>query len=203
VVKKTRQIVAHQLIIAIVETLKTYIRSLTDFSEESWAILSHCLTEQQFKKGQTLLQTGEVCNSIFFICKGLCKSCYTNDGKEINTSFFFENDFASNIKSLTNGSKSEYDIIAYEHSTTIVFDKTKLLNAYKNSQEIETFGRKLLETIVSKQEEHSNSFKLLAPRERYEHLQLTQPGFLQRISLTQAASYLGVSRETLSRIRGK
>lgn len=83
------------------------------------------------------------------------------------------------------------------------FDKSKLLDAYKKSQEIEAFGRKLLELIIAKQEEHLDNFKLLTPQQRYENLVLKQPEFLQRVSLTQTASYLGISRETLSRIRGK
>lgn len=185
------------------KNLKTYIQNLTDFSEEGWAILSNCLTEQKFKKGETLLKVGEVCKSIFFVSNGLCKAFYTQDGKEINTSFYFENDFATNTKSLTTGIKSEYKIIAYEDATVIKFDKTELLNAYKQSKEIETFGRKLLEIIVSKQEEHSNSFKLLTSKQRYDNLVSTFPEFLQRVSLTQTASYLGMSRETLSRLRKK
>jgi CRP-like cAMP-binding protein len=185
------------------KNLKTYIQNLTNFSDESWTILIDCFTEQKFKKGNKLLKENEVCSSIFFISLGLCKSSYNKDGKEINTAFYFENDFATNIKSLTSGTKSEYEITACENLIALKFDKAKLLDAYKKSQEIEAFGRKLLEIIVSKQEEHSNSFKLLTPQERYENLILTQPNFLQRISLTQAASYLGISRETLSRIRGK
>ena len=78
-----------------------------------------------------------------------------------------------------------------------------MLTAYKQSREIETFGRKLLEIIVSKHEEHSNSFKLFTPKQRYDNLVLTNPDFLQRVSLTQTASYLGMSRETLSRFRKK
>jgi CRP-like cAMP-binding protein len=183
--------------------LKTYIQNLTNFSEQSWTILLGCLTEQKFKKGDKLLKENEVCNSIFFISRGLCKSSYNKDGKEINTTFYFENDFATNVKSMISGTKSEYEITVLENLTALEFDKVKLLDAYKKSQEIEAFGRKLLEIIVSKQEEHSNSFKLLTPQQRYENLILTHPQFLQRISLTQIASYLGISRETLSRIRGK
>jgi CRP-like cAMP-binding protein len=161
------------------------------------------LTEQKFKKGDILLNTGEICNSLFFVSNGICKAFYNQDGKEINLAFYFEYDFATNTKSLINGIKSEYEIVAYENLAVIKFDKIRLLSAYKKSHEIETFGRKLLEIIVSKQEEHSNSFKLFAPRQRYDNLVLTNPEFLLRVSLTQTASFLGISRETLSRWRKK
>ncbi|WP_028978317.1 Crp/Fnr family transcriptional regulator [Sporocytophaga myxococcoides] len=183
------------------DILKKYIATITDFSEQSWMALSNCLTEIEFQKNELLLKEGQICNSIYFISSGLCKSCYNLDGKEINTAFYFENDFATNIKSLTTSSKSEYTIKACEKTKVIQLDKTKLLEAYSKSHQIETFGRKVLEMIMAKQEEHTNSFKILTPKERFDYLISKQPDFLKRVSLTQTASYLGISRETLSRFR--
>ncbi|HSH64572.1 MAG TPA: Crp/Fnr family transcriptional regulator [Bacteroidia bacterium] len=185
------------------KNLKTYIQNLTTLSEKDWIILSDCLREQKFKKGEPLLKENEQCNSIFFIDHGFCKSSYNKDGKEINTAFYFENDFVTNVKSLTGGTKSEYEITAGEDMITLKFDRSRLLEAYKKSQAIETVGRKLLEIIVSRQEDQLNSFKLMTPQQRYEKLILTHPDFLKRVSLTQIASYLGISRETLSRIRAR
>jgi CRP-like cAMP-binding protein len=183
--------------------LKEYIQNFSGLSDESWQLLSKCLTEVNFDKGAEILSQDEVCNSIYFIISGCCRSYSIKDGKEINTAFFFENDFVTNIKSLTSGNRSEYTIKAYENVKALKLDKFKLLEAYKSSQEIEAFGRKILEHLIQKQEDHSNSFKLLTPSERYFDLLDKQPDFLQRVSLTQIASYLGISRETLSRIRAK
>ena len=88
-------------------------------------------------------------------------------------------------------------------STIFEFDKDKLLDLYKVSPEIESFGRKLLEQLLISQEEHSNLFKIYSPTERYHYLLQHNPNFLQRVSLSQLASYLGVTRETLTRIRRK
>lgn len=183
--------------------LKKYIKEFSELSEISWQLLSECLTEVNFDKGAEILGQDEVCNSIYFISTGCCRSYFIKDGKEINTAFYFENDFVTNIKSLTSGNRSEYTIKAYENVKAVKLDKFKLLEAYKSSQEIEAFGRKMLEHLIQKQEEHSNSFKLLTPAERYFELLNKRPDFLQRVSLTQIASYLGISRETLSRIRAK
>ncbi|MEO7044466.1 MAG: Crp/Fnr family transcriptional regulator [Ferruginibacter sp.] len=183
------------------ENLKKYISELTELSEQSWETLLDSTTEIELKKGEKLLEENKICTSIFFISSGLCKSVFNNHGKEINTAFYFENDFATNIKSLTTSSKSEYSIMACEKSKVIKFEKDKLIEAYKKSHQVETFGRKILELIITKQEEDSNSFKLLTPRQRFDNLILKRPEFLQRISLTQIASYLGISRETLSRFR--
>lgn len=185
------------------ENLKTHIQTLTDFSEESWTTLLDCTTEAEFKKGENLLNEGEVCQSVFYISSGFCKSCYNRDGKEINTAFYFENEFATNIKSLTTGSRSDYTMQACEKLEVVKFDKVKLLEAYKKSHQIEAFGRKILELMIAKQEEHTNGFKLLTPKQRFDDLMRNRPDFLQRVSLTQTASYLGISRETLSRFRAR
>ena len=185
------------------DTLKKYIESITDLSQESWDLLSACLIVKKFKKNELLLKEGEVCKAIFFISEGICKSCVYRDGNEINTAFYFENDFATNITSLRNSTKSEYSIKACEKVIAVSIDKEKLLAAYSQSHQIETFGRKVLELIMAKQIEHADSFKILTPKQRYDRLVAKQPDLLQRVSLTQIASYLGISRETLSRFRGK
>ena len=183
------------------EALKKYISTLTNFSDHSWGILLGAVTEQRFKKNEWLLKEGEKCNSIYFITTGLCKAFYYKEGKEINTAFYFENEFVTNIRSLTSSIPSDYFLKTCEKTVAVKLDKAKLLNAYSQSHEIEAFGRKVLESITTKQEEHSNSFKLFTPKQRFDNLVSLRPDFLQRVSLTQAASYLGISRETLSRFR--
>lgn len=187
----------------LVNNLRKYIESITDLSEESWSIMLNCVVKKEFKKNELLLKEGEICKSIFFINSGICKACFNQEGKEINTAFYFENDFATNIKSLRTSSKSEYSIKACERISAVEIDKTKLLEAYIQSHQIETFGRKVLELIMAKQEEHADSFKLLTPMQRFDALVAKHPDFLQRVSLTQIASYLGISRETLSRFRAR
>ena len=98
---------------------------------------------------------------------------------------------------------SDTTIQAGEATTVYEFDKEKLLKLYNASPEIESFGRKLLEQLLISQEEHINLFKLFTPTERYHFLQTNKPQIIQRISLSQLSSYLGVARETLSRIRKK
>lgn len=181
--------------------LLKYIQSLTTFSDESWELLQSALTKKDFKNKEFLLQEGEVCNSLFYIDKGCCKSYYEIDGVIKNTAFFFENEIATNIKSFGSGQKSEFNLITCEPSTVVLFDKEKLFEVAKQSKEIETLGRNCIRVFAAKQEEFSNLFKLYTPRERFEYLERNHPGILQRVSLTQLSSFLGVSRETLSRIR--
>ena len=65
------------------------------------------------------------------------------------------------------------------------------------------FFRRLALNMLVASEEHSDMFKISTPTERYRYIEKNNPQLLQRISLSQIATYLGVTRETLSRIRGK
>jgi CRP-like cAMP-binding protein len=182
-------------------TLLKYIRSLTNFSDNSWELLQPALTKQVFKKNEFLLKQGQICNSLFYIEKGYCRSYFDIDGVEKNTGFFFENEIATNINSFGNGTRSEFNIAACEPLTAMVLNKTKLFEAAKQASEIEVLGRNCIRSFASKQEEFSNLFKLYSAQERLEYLETKHPEILQRVSLSRLASFLGVARETLSRIR--
>lgn len=99
--------------------LKNFITGITEISERSWVILQACLTEIDFKKNEPLLKEGQICHSIYFVSSGYCKSFHNIDGREINTAFYFENEFATNIRSLTTSSKSQYTIKACEKMKVI------------------------------------------------------------------------------------
>ncbi|MEN7549446.1 Crp/Fnr family transcriptional regulator [Rapidithrix thailandica] len=183
------------------QNLFTYIHSLSNLSEKSWEILYPVLSTQEFKKGAYLLKENHVCHSLFFIDKGFCRSFYLKDGLEKNTAFHFENEIVTNLNSFAEGQKSTYFIQACEPLTAILFDKQKLFEACQKAPEIETLGKKCLRVTAAKLEEHANLFKLFSAIERYEYLEQHQPQLLRRVSLTHISSYLGIARETLSRIR--
>lgn len=148
------------------ENLLKYIHSLTEFSDESWELLQPALTKKKFNKNEFLLKEGQVCDSLFYIDNGYCKSYYEIDGIKKNTFFFFENDIATNIESFGSGRKSEFNIAACETLTTIIIDKKTLFQAAKQAPEIETLGRNCIRLFASKQEEFSNLFKLYSPGQR-------------------------------------
>ncbi|HEX7757175.1 MAG TPA: Crp/Fnr family transcriptional regulator [Niabella sp.] len=185
------------------DTLLKFIRSLTPFSDESWDLLQPALTKKNFKKHAYLLRDGQVCRSLYFIEKGYCRSCYTVNGVVKNTGFFFEGTIATNISSFGSGAPSEYSIIACEPLWATLFDKQLLTAAGKQSPEIETLGRHCIRLFASRQERFATLFTLYTAAERLQYLETHYPFMLQRIPLMQLASFLGVTRETLSRIRNR
>jgi CRP-like cAMP-binding protein len=177
------------------------IIDLTEISLSSLDKLFEIATQRQFTKGEFILKQGQICKTIVFVEKGYLRTFVDKDGTEINTNFTFEGNFTTNLKSLRSSSSSDTTIQAGETTTIYEFDRDKLIELYKVSPEIESFGRKLLEQLLIAQEEYTNLFKIYSPTKRYQYFQTNKPEILQRINLSQLASYLGIARETLSRIR--
>ncbi|GAB3924750.1 Crp/Fnr family transcriptional regulator [Larkinella terrae] len=183
--------------------LETKIKSIANLSPEALDLLMASTRPKPLEKGRILLREGEVCKTVYYVEKGYLRTYFTKEGNEINTRFAFENDFVTELKSLRSAAPSAYWIQAGEKTVVWEFTKEKLLELYRQSAEIESFGRNLLEQMLVDQEEHGNLFRIYSPAERYQHIVRHSPHLLQRISLSQLSSYLGMARETLSRLRKK
>lgn len=183
--------------------LLQHIHSFSDFSEESWNLLRSIIIKVNIKKGDYLVQADKICNSLFFISKGYCRAFNIQDGEEVNTCFYFENDIATDMNSYVFNIKSSSFIQACESLIVYRFDKMDVLAISKKAPEIELIAKRNLQIIAARQEKQLQLYRLLTAKKRYEYLEKNQPEILQRVPLTQLASYLGVKRETLSRIRNQ
>ncbi|MEO6547227.1 MAG: Crp/Fnr family transcriptional regulator [Ferruginibacter sp.] len=181
----------------------TFIHSFSDFSEKGWDILHPIVTKIEFQKGDYLVVADKICNSLFYISKGYCRAFNVQDGVEVNACFYFENEMVTSINSYIFGIPSYFSIQACEPLTAYHFDKKKVLEISKIAPEIELIAKRNLQLIAAKQEKQLQLFRLLTAKQRYQYLEKNQPEILQRVPLTQLSSYLGVKRETLSRIRNK
>ena len=177
------------------------IKDIQNLSAESEQKLLSKLQLLKIKRNGLLLATGEICKNIYYVESGFVRSVMYSDGKEVNLNFTTAGNFVTNLKSLRNGTPSEYEIQVSETSVIWGFEKNTLFELYKESEEIASFGRNLLEQLLADQEEHANLFKIKSPSERYQYVLKNEPLLFQKITLTQLASYIGISRETLSRVR--
>ncbi len=183
------------------ENLLNYIRTLTDFSDEAWESLQPALHLRKFCKNEFLLRAGEKCNNLFYVEKGYCKSYFIIDDEKKNTGFFFENEIATDIQSFGSGNPSAFNMVACEPMTVVIFDRKTLFEISSQHIEIERLGRNCIRQFALRQEEFANMIQLYRPLERLDFLERRYPEMVQRVPLTQLASFLGVARETLSRIR--
>lgn len=183
--------------------LKSCINHLIELSEEDFTLLNTCISIQELKKGEILLSEGEVCRGFYLVKSGHLRTYYNKDGVPINLNFTFEGGFASNLNSFKHRSPSEVTIAAGEHSFIWVFSIRQLSDHFNTNPMFSKLMRRLAIQLLLASEEHNKLFKIFTPAERYHYIETHNPQLLQRISLSQMASYLGVSRETLSRIRAR
>ncbi len=182
-------------------TLKSLLQRIGDLSEKEWSTLQLIFREVDLEKNDFLLKAGDVCKGIYFISSGSFRTYYLKNGKEINTAFGFENEFVQELESLTTGTPSSKFIQSMEPAKVIFMDKLKLTELYSDFPSFQNLGRKILEQIAITEQKYSSLFTIYSPEERYLYILHNHPELIRRVPLKHLASYLGVARETLSRIR--
>jgi len=183
------------------DNFKIQIRKITDFSEEECIMFIPYLNKKTLNKGDYFLKEGQKVNEIAFVEKGVLRFFYLTDGKEINNHFFLENDYAVSYLDFLRKTTSRYNIQALEKCELYTFSSEALQIAYDKSKNWERFGRIIAESVYATATNRFESFLFLSAKERYLQMQKDYPQFLQRIPLYHLASYLGIERESLSRIR--
>lgn len=149
------------------------------------------------------LTEGKICKEIGFLNQGCFRNYYLSEGKEINTRFIFENEFVVDYDSFLQEKPSKYYIQAIEDTEIVTFNLEALQYGYAQSKNWERFGRIMAEQSYKMTTERVESFLFLDGEQRYLNLLENQPHILDRIPLYHIASYLGLERESLSRLRKK
>lgn len=170
-------------------------------SFEAEQLLKEKINSLQKKKGDYFLKEGQIMSNLFVIETGLVRSFYNTKEKEINVWFGFENIALGSIMPLYFNQPSIENIQFLEDTNLYYITRSDLEKLYKLSQEINTIGRKMAEEYCKVLEERSFLLQTHTAEQRYDWFVKNQPDALQRISLGHIASYLGISQETLSRIR--
>ncbi|MGB1003860.1 MAG: Crp/Fnr family transcriptional regulator, partial [Salibacteraceae bacterium] len=156
---------------------------------------------QKFKKNDYFTKEGKWCNKIGFIESGSARSYqYVND-KLITNWFIFNSMPLTSYASFVSKLPTKENIQFLENTTLTVISYSDLQILYNKYHGIERFGRQIAESYFIWQEERTLSLQSLSAKERYEELLVREPHLLQKISLGQIASYLGITQESLSRIR--
>ena len=179
-----------------------FLITLVPFSQDELNdILSH-FEKEYVQKNQVLIKEGQVCHKLYFVEKGMGRSYYLKeDGKEVTQWFFGAGNFMSSADSFFNQSPSFYYLEILEDSIlySISYKKMDLLLAkYHN---MEKFIRLLSIEMFTKIVHKLNAIQFQTARERYDYMISEFPDISHRVSLGHIASYLGMTQETLSRIR--
>lgn len=154
-------------------------------------------------RNELLLRQGQVCRYLYFVDTGAVRGFYNLDDKEITHWFGFEKDFVTSFHSFITGEPAVENIQLLEGSILWRISKEKLTALYNPFHEIERLVRIVYENYYIRLEERYVNAQFKTAKERYDNLLLQTPHILERVALGQISSYLGISQETLSRIRAK
>jgi len=185
------------------EKLFLILGQLMPLSVELKEDLSMKVYVRKAKKKEILISEGKVCNQLFFIKKGFLRGFHYQNGKEITAWFGFENDFATSSYSFVSQKVGYETVEVIEDSILYVITHEDLDSIYVKHPEFNYVGRLLTEKYYIDLMERVLSLQFQSGKESYEQLVATHPHILKRASLGHIASYLGISQETLSRIRAK
>jgi CRP-like cAMP-binding protein len=159
---------------------------------------------KKFRKRQYFLQEGEVSKYKAFITKGAMRQYSVDEkGEEHILKLLIENWWASDRESEINNTPSIYFIDAWEDTEVLLVTKTKLLDLVDRIPTLSEWIRKLDANFAIASQRRISAAISLSAEERYHDLEKTNPEFLQRFPQHIIASYLGINRETLSRIRSR
>ncbi|MDF2438435.1 MAG: putative transcriptional regulator, Crp/Fnr family [Bacteroidota bacterium] len=179
----------------------SYLSSLIHVSDSLKAELLSITEELNVGRNEPIVEINNRCNDLFFIEKGLVRGFYYEGGKEITNWFAQEGEFATCFYSFIAIKPAFETIEALEDSILIRIPHAGLEKLYLKFPETERVGRIITEAYYIKLEERLLSLQFKNAKERYQNFVLSKPSLLQRASLGQIASYLGITQETLSRIR--
>jgi CRP-like cAMP-binding protein len=182
---------------------KQFIHAQGNFSTRSWDLLETIIERHELSRGEFSIKEGQVCRFIDFISSGSFRLFYDKDGTEITTALFVEGVCVTDMKSLSQQTPSHLNLVANEKSTIVRLYKEKLISLYDESPELQALGRTILESMVVNESGWKEMYTLYDPTDRYRFLMKKAPEFILRFPMQQIASFLGIRRETLSRIRGK
>lgn len=177
---------------------------IAPLSSELQRSLSHYVKEEYYPKKQLLLKEGQVAKKIFFIKKGFARAFYyTRDAKECTSWFMGQADVMISVYSFFTQQPAAESIELLEDSIIQSITWSQLQSIYADFKEFNYIGRIITEKYYIKSEERAILLRTLTAKERYELLLHSHPNIFQKASLGQIASYLGISQETMSRVRGK
>lgn len=183
------------------QELRQHIEQIVKLTEEEWQIVQTYFSYRKYKKHQFIVQENENVKYIYWVMSGLARLYQSEEsGKEHILQFATKNWWITDYRAYFGENKSSLNIDCLEDTEVLCLSLENREKLCSEITKMETFFRK--KSVMGYMALQSRILSLLNsnPKERYEQFLELYPNLIPRISKTLIASYLGVSRETLSRI---
>lgn len=185
------------------EALLKFIESRTTVSFELRNEILNAFTVVDVQKNDVILREGMVVNKLYFLLDGTVRSYYYREDKDITSWIYGEHQFFTAWSGFINQEASFEYIQSTTDGQLAWISRQRYTELMTQHPTFEKFGRILLEEQLAFLDYFYKGFLFMSAREKYELLVSTFPEVHQNINLGHIASLLGISQETLSRIRGK
>lgn len=186
------------------QPLLDYIKNHVKLSPKEEDCLLSFISCRNYLKGQYIIQQGDVCKYECFIISGCTKTFHVDEtGQEHILMFSIENWWASDMGSFITQTPADFNVQCLENTEVILFHVDTIESLYEQLPKLERFFRRIIErAFVASQKRLVRSFSLPA-KERYLYFKEQYPEIEQRIPQYMVASYLGITKEFLSKIKSK
>lgn len=171
---------------------------------QEWTYLSSITTQKEYSKKDYIIQYGSLQQHLYFVTQGLVRGFYINEkGEEITIRFAQENGYVTHYTALLSQQPSQYYFQCLEPTKVLQLQFAGIQEGYHLHKGLERFGRLIAEQILKGQQKRIEGFQFLTAEARYLQFVEEYPQLFNRVSLSHLASYLGIQRPSLSRIRKK
>jgi CRP-like cAMP-binding protein len=181
-------------------------RNKFSLSDEKWIEYTNLFNRIEIPAKTTLLEEGEISKKLFIIEKGCIRVWFNNNGKDLTTQFFFENQSVASIESFMKKMPSPVVVETIEPSVLWWIHKNDLDKILEEIKEIPELRDRLINMLFERTFDYMKyfvSFIKDSPTQRYLNLIEERPQIIQRVPQHYIASYLGVTTVHLSRIKSK
>ena len=184
------------------QPLLDYIRKIIDLTSEEEKILISKVNHRKYLKAQYIVQQGDICKYESFVVSGCLRTFYVDsDAQEHIVMFAIENWWTSDLTSFITQTASTYNIQCLEPTHVIQLSYANLEALYQEVPKFERFFRIILQRAFANTEKRIVRNFSMPAKERYLHFRQQYPQIEQRVPLYMIASYLGITKEFLSKIR--
>lgn len=184
------------------DELKKVLKDIIQLTEPEWDILKDKLVRKEFRAKSTIIDQGKKVDSIYFINKGLLRTYYLLNGKEINTYFACDKQFITSYSGFISQTPSIEYLEAIEDSSVYSISFATLTELYKADAKFEKLGRILAEKNYLCVIDRTRKMQTLTAKQKYlDFIENYDNKIVQRVPQHLIASYIGIAPESLSRIR--
>jgi len=184
------------------DILINYMKRFTEIPDSELTSIAEDVDLQSFKKGTILLHQGDIPEKCYFVLKG-CIRQYSVDeeGRENTFNFYTEEQFIAIFNHHSEDKTSRYSLGCLEDCVLVVGELSPDQGAYDANPAMEAMIRKMIEANVGEVNDSFARFVASKPEDRFKALLQNRPDLIDRVPQHQLASYLGITPESLSRIK--